>query len=130
MTAKNMNVLDVVRFLCEGQDENLVNEIMKGVEEYWDPKSPGVGFLSFSVEVGIRKELIDWQRLLRNIETTLTDARYAEHADTIRTHTLEGLSNRVANGNLPAQILLDYAGPLSRAHMKSWELMMSGKTIF
>lgn len=129
MKSENMNVLEVIKFLCEGQGE-LGAEILKSIEADWDPKSPGVSFMDFSVEIGMRKDLVDWKRLLTNIEATLTQPLYADHADTIMTHLLEGLSNKVANGGLPAQILVDYAGPKSRDYLKSWELAMSGKTIF
>lgn len=129
MTTENLNVLEAVRFLCEGQGD-IAEEIYNEVEAYWEPESPGVGFLSFTVEIGLRKDLINWKKLFENIEVTLTSPRYADHADTIRTHILEGFSNKVASGSLPARILLDNAGPVARAHMKSWELAMSGKTIF
>jgi hypothetical protein len=129
MKQEKLTSLDVIRFLSNGQNE-IAASIQKGAEEYWDPDHQGTAFFAFVNELMAHKDTINWSVLFTAIETVLSDPKYEAYADTVMTHVLEDLSNAVANKALEAKCLTDHAGPLARAHMKSWELAMDGKTIF
>jgi hypothetical protein len=129
MKKENLSSLEVIHILTQGQTE-IAADIQKGVEDYWDPKHEGVAFMAFVNEIMLHKVEVNWSLLFAAIEMILSDPQYHAHADTVRTHVLEHLSNAVANKNLAPECLIENAGPLARAHMKSWELAMDGKTIF
>jgi hypothetical protein len=129
MKNENLTSLDVIRFLLVGQGE-IAASIQRGAEDYWDPAQQGTVFFAFVNELMTHKDVVNWSVLFTAIETVLSDPKYETHADTVMTHVLEDLSNAVANKALDTKCLTENAGPLARAHMKSWELAMDGKTIF
>jgi hypothetical protein len=121
MKKENLSSLEVIHILTQGQTE-IAADIQKGVEDYWDPKHEGVAFMAFVNEIMLHKVEVNWWLVFGGFELIV--------CDTVRTHVLEHLSNAVANKNLAPECLIENAGPLARAHMKSWELAMDGKTIF
>lgn len=127
--SQTLTAMDVIEFLSQGQVQ-LHGQLIAASKSYWEPNKEGPAFFAFVIELSLNRDKIDWKTLFIAIESVLKDPLYANYSDQVATHILEGLSNKVANGNLAPEILTKNAGPLAQDHMKKWELAMSKKTIF